>query len=139
MASTGIVRVPCPALVARKVWLRATPARCSLQGGGHSPEGSRALLCVETGWRHPLTRSVLAPPEALSTLPGLRPHTGCLRVSGRQVRRQAPPSLPGPGPYLAWATPRTSEAWRGILQAQQLLHESLTELGPAVPLHVIGV
>ena len=87
----------------------------------------------------PLTRSILAPPEALSTLPGPRPHTGRLRVSGQQVRHQAPPSLPGPGPYLARATPRTSEAWGGILQAQQLLHESLTKLGPAVPLHVIGI
>ena len=49
MASRRIVRVPCPALEAQKVWLRATPARCSLQGCGHSPEGSRALRCVETG------------------------------------------------------------------------------------------
>lgn len=36
-----------PSLAARRVWFRATPARCSLRGGGRSPEGGRALLCVE--------------------------------------------------------------------------------------------
>lgn len=93
----------------------------------------------KAGWCHPLTRSVLVPPEAPSTPPGPQPHAGRLRVSGRWVGRQAPPPLPGPGSYLTWAAPPASEAWRSVLQAQQLSHESLPELGPAVPLHMVGL
>lgn len=45
---------------------------------------------------------------------------------------------PGPGPHLSLAA-SASVGWGGFLQTQQLPHQSLAKLRPAVPLHVVGI
>lgn len=70
------------------------------------------------------------------------PAEGKQRVSGALGGRvgAAGPLPPRPLPLraLTWARP-ASVGRRGVLQAQQLPHESLAKLHPAVPLHVVGV
>lgn len=90
---------------------------------------------------HCLTRPTLGPAEARGSPMGrAQPPGGAPGLWLGRSQRQALSLLqaPGPGPPLSLAA-AASVGGGGLLQAQQLPHQSLAKLSPAVPLHVVGI
>lgn len=114
--------------------------RAESGGGGGFWREDVLFLEGERGWQPSSDQVLWGPAEAWGTARGWAHPPGPPGGLAGQVRTAGspPPPPPGPGPHLSLAAV-ASVGRGGLLQAQQLPHQSLAKLRPAVPLYVVGV